>query len=271
MRLQQNTTAPPGANTSFSQSNTKLGRVAAINHIVDVYRNSKPRSATYRLFEVFQQIYNKYKQTNNPDTLRYLYALILRTHHGNRMPWYNTKEAVDKLKQSNILFAKITDFELLHAEITKLFKNISFASGPLTRYDVSVNIGQLLCPKVEPQKHVYLTAGAMAGAVKLTNASSYNYTEPVADWQTADRFPGVASMDIEDILCIFEPILEKLGKGLDVTAQEIEDVWNKKTCIFRYFGKEYAISRMNNAVKPKKKKIKGAYQSIHNNANILNS
>ncbi len=251
MNNHQKSAAPPGLIINGSK-NTKLGKKAAIAHIVCVYKNSTPKSAMYRLFDLYHKIYNDYKQTNDPDTLRYLFALIVRAHHGNRMPWHNTKEAVNTLIQSKILSANITDFEELHAEITRLFKNIPFARGQLTRYDVSVNIGQLLCPRVEPKKYVYLTAGAMSGALKLTNAISYNYTEPVTNWQTSNRFPGVDSMDIEDILCIFEPILEKLGKGINVTPQEIEDVWDRKTCIFRYFGKQSAISHMDNAIKPKR-------------------
>ena len=64
----------------------------------------------------------------------------------------------------------------------------------------------------------------------------------VSIWQTPGLFPGIDSMYIEDILCVFKEFFEKMSHGCTVTTKEIDD--KVKYCPFKPFDKENAMKRM---------------------------
>lgn len=184
-----------------------------------------------KVFDKLHQVYNEYLKTRDLDTLRYLLALCVRAHHGRRMPWKNTREAVNCLIDNNISSQTFNCFADLYETIGKLLRNIPFARGPLTIYDTALNIGQLLTPPVEPDNEVYLNAGAWEGAKHLKGRKNIKHIMSVSDWQTSNLFPGLDSKTIEDILCIYKDVFKKLYDGQCVTSNDLDVV--VPSCISR--------------------------------------
>lgn len=240
------TSTTPVSGGTGSKPTTPLAQKAVIPYIIKEYMKALPSSGMVLLFNYLHLVYAQYKKTGNINTLRYLFALAMRARHCWRMPWYSTKLAVDQLLSPNILKGSFSDFEELYKEIKRRFSGIYFAEGPLTIYDTALNLGQLFTPKIEPKKFVYLSAGAWEGAKHLKGRKNISPIMPITDWQTPSLFPGVDSMYIEDILCIFKDIFEKLSKGLPITQTEIDDIL-KEICCFSPFSEETAISKMDNA------------------------
>lgn len=189
------------------------------------YRSNVPQGIT-DVFNKLRNEYNNYRNTNDIDTLRYLLALCLRTHHGCHMEWADTRKAVDILIQNNILNCTFKDFEDLHKTLKSWFKDVHFARGPLTLYDTALNIGHLLLPPVEPVVYVYLYSGAWEGAVFLNKHQNLKHIMPVSDWHTPDLFPNLDSKTIEAILCVYKEIFEKLANGNPVTQADLDAVDN---------------------------------------------
>lgn len=193
-------------------------------------------------FDVVDKVYKDYLRTKGIDDLCYLFALCLRIRHGRRMPWINTREADNKLIASNIINKKFKDFETLHAEVERILKGVKFAQGPLTVYDTSLNIGYIL--KVLPLKYIYLHAGAWEGANAIAPMFKLNirHIMETSVWQILSLFPYIDSMYIEDILCVFKKIFEKMRNGNPVMTEDIDDL--AEFCPFNPFSKEEALTRM---------------------------
>lgn len=195
--------------------------------------------------EVFDKLhheYAEYQKKGNLDTLRYLLALCLRAHHGRRMPWKSTRVAVDRLIINNVFSHTFVCFADLYKTLDNLFLGILFAHGPLTIYDIALNIGQLLKPMVEPDHDIYLNAGAWEGAKHLKGRKNIKHIMPVSDWQTPDLFPGLDSKTIEAILCIYKDIFKKLFGGQCVTQNDLDTVENP--CVSqrpRRFPEKYEV------------------------------
>lgn len=212
-----------------------------IKPIVDSYLRKQSKLSLKDLFDRLRSVRDIYFQTGDIDDLRYLLALCLRCRHGWRMPWKETKRAVDKLMKSNILNQSFSDFERLYEEVENLLGDIPFVRGDLTLYDTSVNIGQLLNPKVEPKNYIYLAAGAREGAGYIIGKKYVSRIMPTSVF--APIFPGIHNIDIENVLCIYKNLFKKLAEGKTITNQEIDDAYNPHC--FNLSSKEVYISHLN--------------------------
>lgn len=109
-----------------------------------------------------------------------------------------------KLHWSNIVNPHPVDFEELYARVESVIGGIHGVSF-VTLYDVSLNIGCNLCPKVLPEKKVYLNADKVRDAARaLVPGLSISSKDNAVD---ASIFDNVLShwspIEIEDILCIY--------------------------------------------------------------------
>ena len=194
----------------------------------------------YQQFAVLQNVYDKYLETKSDATLHYLFALCLRIRHGNRMPWINTRQAVDALEKLGILNQTFSDFEELHRKVKSILSGIHFAKGPLMVYDTALCIGTLF--NVWPEKYVYLYAGAWNGAVCLKDRKDISNVMPTKEWQKPDLFPGIDSKDIEDILCHLDWLFNKLQKNGAVSMDDFDKRLKIKN--IPPFKEEEALKRM---------------------------
>ena len=193
---------------------------AVLSEFVKQYMDRKPNVPMYQQFAELKKVYGEYQKNKSDATLHYLFALCLRILHGNRIPWINTRQAVDALEESGILGHKFSDFEELHAEVKSILSGIHFAEGPLMVYDTALCIGTLL--DVWPEKHVYLYAGAWNGAVCLKDRKDISNVMLTKEWQKPDLFSGIDSVDIEDILCHLDWLFNKLQKNRAVSMDDID-------------------------------------------------
>lgn len=211
-----------------------------IGEMIKRYMNNKSLVPTYQQFSILRDIYDEYQDTKDVSILRYLLALCIRIRHGNRMPWADTRSAVDKLVESGVITQAFSNFEYLHKEVESIFSGIHFAKGPLMVYDTALTIGSLL--NVLPQKLVYLYAGAWDGAVILKNPKTLQHVMDVSLWQTPDLFPGIDSLDIENMLCDLKSLFKKLNDKGEVTTDDIDKRLESDDCL--PFTKEEALMKM---------------------------
>lgn len=225
-----------------------LTKDQVIQRINNRYKSNIPQGMK-EVFDKLHQVYDDYCKTGDIDTLRYQLALCIRAHHGHRMPWASTRQAVNQLIAYNIFNHIFDQFSDLYLTIQDLFKDIPFAAGPLMIYDTALNIGQLLSPPVEPDYDVYLNAGAWEGAKYIMDTmggTKVDHIMPVSVWKTPNLFPDLDSKTIEDILCIYKRIFEKLAKGIDVTETDLDEVENPcLSCRPRRFpSKDEVLSKL---------------------------
>lgn len=104
----------------------------------------------------------------------------------------------------NIVYPHPQDFEDLYERVNKYIASIK-GVGLVVLYDVSLNIGCNLYPKVLPDKYVYLhgaTCPVFKSAAKLFPESKLDPVKvDVKLFQ--DIFPYESAMEIEDILCCY--------------------------------------------------------------------
>ena len=213
-----------------------------IKPIVDSYLRKQTVFKLEDVFDKLRAVRDNYIKTGDDNNLRYLLALCLRCRHGWRIPWKETKRAVDKLQESDILNKSFSDFERLYKNVENLLGDIPFVRGDLTLYDTSVNIGQLLNPKVEPKDYVYLTAGAREGAGYIIGKKYVSRIMPTSVF--APIFHGIHNIDIENGLCIYKKLFKKLAEGNTLTDQEIDEAYNPHC--FNLGSKEVYFSHLNN-------------------------
>ena len=105
---------------------------------------------------------------------------------------------------NNIIYPHPVDFEDLYERVKKYIASIE-GVGLVVLYDVSLNIGCNLYPKVLPDKYVYLhgtTCPVFKSAAKLLPESKLDPVKvDVKLFQ--DIFPYESAMEIEDILCCY--------------------------------------------------------------------
>ena len=200
-----------------------MNREQAISYIAQAYVKNLSQSGMQKVFDKLTEEFCSYQQTGDTDTLRYLLALSLRSRHGRRMPWANTKAAVDILIKKGIQSYGFDHFSDLYLSLQEWFWDIPFARGSLMLYDASLNIGHFLPIPTEPEETIYLNAGAWEGALFLKDKGKVKHQMPVCEWQSSDLFPGIESMYIEDILCIFKPIFKTLAEGVEVMHDEVDE------------------------------------------------
>ena len=119
------------------------------------------------------------------------------------LPNTRIDEAVIALRQFDFN-KKFDNFEEVYDCVKKLMGQIPRVCGWLTLYDTTRRLAYLLNPSIIPKDYVYVARGARDGAkyvLGITRMKSDVFRLPIADFQKL--FPGISSMEIEDILCIF--------------------------------------------------------------------
>lgn len=173
------------------------------------------------------QMYKKCR--NNQD--RWLFVLVLakcvkvRVHQA-RMRWVNVVQVIEVILRNDILQKNYTNFEELYDAIKRLVADITFARGPLTTYDIALNIGQLLPNPVEPKDKVYL-ADRTGRTLRLINKEiKFKYSVDYA--LIAKDFGYISSVYIEILLCNFRLLFDIVSNGGSVSDADIDDKINKK-------------------------------------------
>lgn len=115
--------------------------------------------------------------------------------------------AVNEIKQhwNTIISPHPVDFEDLYARVENLIGGIKEISL-VTIYDISLNIGCNLYPKVLPEKKVYLTAGKVRSAAEIlvpAIASMRPKPHAVDASLFSKALPYWSAIEIEDILCVY--------------------------------------------------------------------
>lgn len=213
---------------------------AVIDGMIKRYMAQKPNLPACQQFDELENVYKKYQKTRDISVLHYLFALCLRIRHGRRMPWIDTRKAVDKLVESDILTHHFSDFEKIHKEVESILSGIHFVQGTLMVYDTALTIGSLL--GVHPQKLIYLYAGAWDGAVILKGPKIIQHVMDVCLWQAPSLFPGIDSMDIENMLCDLKSLFKKLNDTGVVTTDDIDKRLKPGKC--PPFKKDEALKKM---------------------------
>lgn len=100
------------------------------------------------------------------------------------------------------------DFEDLY----KYAESLHITKGRLLLYDLTLRIGA--CLGIYPKDYVYLHRGSLAGATILHQKGCINLPNPcgfrVPISVFAGIFSGISSMDIENILCIYNKQFAKI-------------------------------------------------------------
>jgi len=213
----------------------------SLPQIIKSYKNKQKVYSLNDAFNVLKGSKKAYNISHDNDDLRYLYALCLRCRHGRRMPWKYTKDAVDLLMKQNILSQSFQSFEQLYDDLKNILNNIPFVRGDLTIYDTSVNIGQILNSPVSPQKYIYLAAGSRKGAKLLLGKKRVQRKMPISDFRKL--FKGISIIDIENMLCIYKPLFEKMNEGQHLSQQDIDKAYVQH-CFFPKPKNDY-ISKLN--------------------------
>ncbi|MBI4454929.1 MAG: hypothetical protein HY644_03415 [Acidobacteria bacterium] len=127
-------------------------------------------------------------------------------NHQRRIPSRALQEAMRVLQNHETLLATASDFDELHSYIENLIRAIS-GIGELTVYDTALRIGAF--KQLEPTT-VYLHAGTRVGAKAL----GVNGSRKTAGLHELPRqFRKFRAWEVEDCLCIYKRVLEKLSKS----------------------------------------------------------
>lgn len=174
--------------------------------------------------------YNQHQSTGNDWDLILALAKCVKGHvHQARMSWADVVKVVIRiLEAGHLIYKTYKDFEELYGDVKALVKGINFAQGKLTTYDIALNIGQLLQNVVEPDKFVYLadcTKGVFGLIYGKHNKPKGHCVERCT---IAKDFGNKSSVAIENMLCNFRPLFEKVHNGGIVSDQEIIDLRSKR-------------------------------------------
>lgn len=171
--------------------------------------------------------YEEYKQTKDKWLLTLVFAKCVKGYiHQSRMRWCDVAKVVLLLLKSGfIIYDTYKNFEELYEVIKKLVENIRFAQGVLTVYDTALNIGQLCSYKVQPKEYVYL-ANCTQKVYKIIYPDARVENHRVKHADIKQDFGGLSSVEIENLLCIFHKLFEKIAVG--VTDKEIDEVFKRR-------------------------------------------
>lgn len=109
------------------------------------------------------------------------------------------------------------DFEDLYQRVKNAIYPIS-GIGLLVVYDIALRIGCSLCPRIIPEKYVYLHG---YGSRVYTSANAILHTNIKKQYGTIDAidvahlqpyFPCYSAMEIEDLLCIYHDQIVNNGR-----------------------------------------------------------
>ena len=130
--------------------------------------------------------------------------------HLNRINRSSLRQAVNQLRPilHTFYYNRPLDFEDLYQRVMNAIYPIS-GIGLLVVYDIALRIGCSLCPRIIPEKYVYLHG---YGSRVYTSADAILHTSIKKQYGTIDAidvahlqpyFPCYSAMEIEDLLCIY--------------------------------------------------------------------
>ena len=133
-----------------------------------------------------------------------------KSKHFSQVDGDALSQAVDSLRPILHTFycSRPLDFEDLYQRVKNAIYPIS-GIGLLVVYDIALRIGCSLCPKIIPEKYVYLHG---YGSRVYTSADAILHTNIKKQYGTIDAidvahlqpyFPCYSAMEIEDLLCIY--------------------------------------------------------------------
>lgn len=124
---------------------------------------------------------------------------IIGNLHQNRISITKKVKAITILS-SSMPPQNIKDFEDLYDWVYSLLKKNGVIQQPcLWVYDIALRMGQTMTPVIEPQKYVYLFAGAKKGAMMLGGIIIKNHKALTTSFPAILQREG--SLYIEDIMC----------------------------------------------------------------------
>lgn len=120
----------------------------------------------------------------------------------------NTLKKV-KTEWDYIVYPHPTDFEQLYNRLYFKIGNVIKGIGALAVYDIALNIGINLYPKVLPEKYVYVHFNCVRKAAKdLLNIQRLK-GDKIETGKFAQNLPHLTAMDVEDALCVYHKIIEQ--------------------------------------------------------------
>lgn len=152
-------------------------------------------------------------------------ALSNPSVHAKSLPHFShitdkpLSQAVDNLRPILHTFYcnRPLDFEDLYQRVKNAIYPIS-GIGLLVVYDIALRIGCSLCPRIIPEKYVYLHG---YGSRVYTSADAILHTNIKKQYGTIDAidvahlqpyFPCYSAMEIEDLLCIYHDLIVNNGR-----------------------------------------------------------
>lgn len=188
-------------NTKFILLTTKM-----VSSYTNSYNNPDPskRTGLAQWIAKIQDAKNTWLVSNRSDDLLFLKILCIKGGHQNRMKWIYVVLTIRALDKCNLFdfTRKYKNFCELYQQVSCAVKNIPFARGLLTRYDISLHIAVLLDNPVYPD-HVFLADHTRKSA-KALDVSAFPYADK-SDFPQI--FDGLTCMQIEDILCVYSKII----------------------------------------------------------------
>lgn len=142
-----------------------------------------------------------------------------KSKHFSQVDGDALSQAVDSLRPILHTFycSRPLDFEDLYQRVKNAIYPIS-GIGLLVVYDIALRIGCSLCPRIIPQKYVYLHG---YGSRVYTSANAILHTNIKKQYGTIDAidvahlqpyFPCYSAMEIEDLLCIYHDQIVNNGR-----------------------------------------------------------
>ena len=144
-----------------------------------------------------------------------------KSKHFSQVDCDALSQAVDSLRPILHTFycSRPLDFEVLYQRVKNAIYPIS-GIGLLVVYDIALRIGCSLCPRIIPQKYVYIHGHGPKDKVFLSakallgpNIKSLLDPEDRIDVaQLQPFFPCYSAMEIEDLLCIYHDLIVNNGR-----------------------------------------------------------
>ncbi|WP_146739387.1 hypothetical protein [Pseudoprevotella muciniphila] len=207
----------------LSKSSLTKAQLAVVSSVVKAYITRSKQSKAVPISSFIVSKWTEYQITKDPQLLRFLLAFCIRIHHGQRMPWLNTYQAVLAIEKSGILSSNYSSFEDLYDAVKCAFKGIPFAQGNLTVYDTARNLALFFGNQVSPKDYVYLAAGAKEGAEALLGPKIKDFRIKVEDFESVGLYPALNAEEIEDLLCVYKSVFVKM-RQTNVTNKDIDDI-----------------------------------------------
>ena len=238
------------SNSKLNQLSLTKAQLIMVDSVVKAYKERMNQANGNSIGSFISSKWADYQKTKDPQLLRFLLAFCIRIHHGQRMPWLNTYQAVVAIEKSEILGTTYSSFEDLYDAVKSAFKGIPFAQGNLTVYDTARNLALFIGGNISPRDYVYLAAGAKVGAEALLGRKIKDFRIKVEEFKNVGLYPALNAEEIEDLLCVYKSVFIKMRQK-NVTNKDIGDIdsccgipqslkMNEDKYIATYLNKMYA-------------------------------